>query len=346
MKLFGVALLTLLLGKAAGQCSFTIQFQTEPACPFAFDGVVIALPTGGIPPFTFQWEIDTATSNQLTGLDVGTYSITVTDASGCAEVDSIELTAATRPPVSSNATGVSCFGVNDGQLTIIINDASLQFSLLGAAPSSQTYYDSLWAGGYQYFVQDTFGCEWLQFFNIDSPDKIKIELPSNLETQRCDSVQIEAIVNVEPATFAWSPPDFLSCTTCPNPIANPFASTVYHLTVADSNGCAGADSVRVRVGFEERAHIPNAFSPNGDGMNETFFVLGNCVEEVKLLRIFDRWGQQVFEASNVPPSDPQFGWDGKYRGKEATSDVYIYSIIVLMGNGTQLEYKGDLTLLR
>ncbi|MCC6725964.1 MAG: gliding motility-associated C-terminal domain-containing protein, partial [Saprospiraceae bacterium] len=201
-------------------------------------------------------------------------------------------------------------------------------------------------GGYQYFVLDTFGCRWLQFFDLPSPDKITIELPPSIESMRCDTVQIEATTNASTPAFAWTPTDYLSCTECPNPSAKPFLSTTYQLTVTDSNGCSAMDSIRVVVGFDPHAHIPNAFSPNGDNTNDVFYVLGDCVQEVRLLRIFDRWGEMVFEATNTQPMNRQFGWDGRLKGKDAAADVYIYQIIVLLGDGSEKAYKGDLTLLR
>ncbi|MCU0349065.1 MAG: gliding motility-associated C-terminal domain-containing protein [Saprospiraceae bacterium] len=340
--------LFLFLGKTAtGQaCPFVVVFAVETACPLRFDGSVTAIPSGGTAPYSFDWGIDTVHTSYLTQLDLGTYTVTITDANGCAVVDSVQLLAAQRPTVSSEATPATCFGDNDGTVTFITDDPNLLFYLLEPTPSNQTFYDSLYHGGYEYRILDTFGCVWRQYFNIDSPDKIIIDLPASVMTEMCDSTTLEPSFNIEPASYAWSPADFLSCTDCATPIANPFANTTYQLTVADSNGCSATDSIRVRVGFDRQAHIPNAFSPNDDGMNDVFHILGGCVEEVRLLRIFDRWGEAVFEANNIPANDPQYGWDGKFQGKDAVADVFVYHIIVTLRDGTELSYKGDLTLLR
>ena len=114
----------------------------------------------------------------------------------------------------------------------------------------------------------------------------------------------------------------------------------------DSNGCKARDSILVLVNFEGQAFVPNAFSPNDDGINDVFYVLGKCVSEVKLLRVFDRWGEMVFEKSNTLPNDPLYGWDGKFREKTASSDVYVYFAVVMLPDGRKIELKGDLTLLR
>lgn len=327
--------------------SFQVNFETEIACPFAFDGVVTALPTGGTPPFSYDWlGFDTVLVNQLTGLDVGTYYVAVTDATGCAVLDSVELGAAVRPDVSTETVGVSCFGVNDGSLTILANDPSLQYLFLNSTPTTQTNFDSLWAGGYQYSILDTVGCQWLGFFTIESPDAIQLELPGVVQAPHCDSVQIEATSPVSPLEWSWSPSEFLSCSDCPNPIAYPLTTTTYYLTAVDSNDCSTTDSVVVVVEFDGKAYIPNVFSPNDDGINDVFMVLTGCVREVKKMLIFDRWGEKVFEESNTPPNDPLYGWDGNFRGKPMNPDVFVYYIIVELYDGTEKTYKGDLTLLR
>ncbi len=323
-----------------------LEFSIAAACPFAFDGAITVNPNGGTPPYSYAWETGTSTTNQITGLDAGTYSITVTDAHGCKAMDSVALVAAQRPLVSSEVQNASCFGVNDGVLTIIADDPSLQFTYQGSPASSQTVYPNLWPGGDQFFVIDTFGCNWVQFFVVEAPDKIVLQLPSSIEAPMCDSIQIKASSNTSPLTWSWSPSEHLSCTDCPEPIASPFTTTTYYLTVVDSNGCEASDSIRVVVDFEGRAYIPNAFTPNQDGINDVFYVLSRCVVEVRLFRVFDRWGEKVFEKSNTPPNDPLYGWDGKFRGKDMNSDVFVYYIIVILTDGREQVYKGDVTLLR
>jgi gliding motility-associated-like protein len=326
--------------------SFHVDFETELACPFAFDGSVTAVPGGGTGPFIFNWENDTVFTNQLTHLDVGVYYVTVTDQAGCVAVDSVVLGAAQRPSVDTEVTDASCFGVNDGTLTILADDPSLQFKVDASPVSGQAFYDQLFPGGYQFFVVDTFGCSWVQFYFIDAPDKIVLTLPNSIEAGMCDSVQLMASSTTSPLTWNWSPSDYLSCTDCPAPTASPFSTTTYHLVATDSNGCKAMDSIRVNVDYEGKAFMPNAFSPNGDGLNDVFYVLSKCLESVKLLRVYDRWGALVFEKQDFPPNDPAFGWNGKHKGKELASDVYVYHLTVELQDGTTQSYQGDLTLLR
>ena len=327
-------------------CDLQITLLTQTPCPLLFNGSITAVPSGGVPPYIYTWQNDTVFTNQLTHLDVGTYLVTVTDVTGCAVVDSVTLVAATRPEVESEVQDASCFGVNDGTLTIVADDPSLLFSVEGALPNSQVFYKNIWPGGYQYIVTDTFGCTWPEVYFIDAPNKITLQLPNILQIQSCDSVQIELASPKPSWSFDWQPATSLSCTDCPNPFALPLTNTTYLLTVTDTSGCKAMDSIKVRVEFEAMAALPNAFSPNGDGLNDVFYVIGKCAQEVQVLRVFDRWGELVFEKSNTPPNDPLYGWDGSFRGEGAMSDVYIYFAKVRLPDSSEVELRGDLTLLR
>lgn len=92
--------------------------------------------------------------------------------------------------------------------------------------------------------------------------------------------------------------------------------------------------------------IPNIFSPNGDGINDTFYAIGKGISEIRFMRIFDRWGEKVFERTNFQANEPSLGWDGRFKGKPAVSDVFAYHVVLILNDGTEKVLKGDLTLLR
>jgi gliding motility-associated-like protein len=92
--------------------------------------------------------------------------------------------------------------------------------------------------------------------------------------------------------------------------------------------------------------VPNTFSPNGDGRNDRFYPQGLGVAGIKHMRIFNRWGELVFEKTNFSSNDPSQGWDGTYKGKILSPDVFVYMIDVLCSNNQFQELKGNVTLLR
>jgi gliding motility-associated-like protein len=148
-------------------------------------------------------------------------------------------------------------------------------------------------------------------------------------------------------SYNWTPATNLDCTDCPNPFANPKYNTTYKVTVTDANGCVSSRNVTVLVVCNNKNFfIPNTFSPNNDGANDRFYPRGTGLNLIQSLRIFNRWGEMVFEKRNFPANDASSGWDGTYKGKAAGTDTYIYMIDIICDNATIITYKGNVTLIR
>jgi len=125
---------------------------------------------------------------------------------------------------------------------------------------------------------------------------------------------------------------------------SPEVSTTYTVTVTDELGCTAVTSVfvfvRTPVCDETDVYIPNAFTPNGDNVNDVLFVRSNFIDEMEMI-VFNRWGEEVFKTS-----DPAAGWDGMYNGDELQPDVFAYYIDVLCINGVRYSKKGNVSLLK
>jgi gliding motility-associated-like protein len=123
---------------------------------------------------------------------------------------------------------------------------------------------------------------------------------------------------------------------------------IYTVTAASPQGCAASDTVNVTVLCSaESIFIPNAFTPNADGLNERFGVLGAGFSLIKFFRISDRWGKVVFERRDVLPTDVSAFWNGRYPdGSPAVTGSYIYSIQVECATGLLFDYKGSVSLMR
>jgi gliding motility-associated-like protein len=114
----------------------------------------------------------------------------------------------------------------------------------------------------------------------------------------------------------------------------------YTVYVTDQNGCAGTATISVPVTLPTY-DVPNAFSPNGDEINDVFHVVSTGLIQVISMEIFNRWGQKVYSGSGE-----NAGWNGMFNGQEAASDVYLYTLEIILPDGTPVELKGDLTLIR
>lgn len=134
-------------------------------------------------------------------------------------------------------------------------------------------------------------------------------------------------------TFSWSPADGLSSTSIRDPVATPTTTTTYTLTARSTQGCAMSDTVTVYV-FPP-LYIPTAFSPNRDGVNDTWVIRNTEAYGFCHVRVFDRWGSEVFSAAGS-----ETPWDGKIHGKQATPGLYLYSIETSLA-----VYQGELIVL-
>ena len=143
--------------------------------------------------------------------------------------------------------------------------------------------------------------------------------------------------------WTWSPPEGLSCTDCAKPIAQPVRTTTYTMTAIDeSTGCFADFRSTITVLPCERYYIPSAFSPNADGRNDEFTILpGDCVQAVRQLEIYDRWGGQLFKGL-----DERTAWDGFCNGSPCPSGLYVYRAELVLLDGSVVEVFGEVHLLR
>ncbi|TDX02235.1 T9SS type B sorting domain-containing protein [Dinghuibacter silviterrae] len=159
------------------------------------------------------------------------------------------------------------------------------------------------------------------------------------------SLTLTPVTHGDIASYGWSPPTGLSDPYIQNPVASVVKDMVYTLVVVSPEGCA--DTGAIIVNAFTPLSIPGAFTPNGDGINDIFYVLGGPVgSKIEEFTIFNRWGQEVFHVQGVPPGDPSYGWNGWFQGIPAPVGAYVYFIRMDYVNGVRQAYKGAVTLMR
>jgi len=148
-------------------------------------------------------------------------------------------------------------------------------------------------------------------------------------------------------SWRWSPSNGLSCVSCPHPELSISQQIKYKVVVTNPGGCEAVDEVTIEpICSAEDLFVPNTFSPNGDGRNDIFYPMGTGVSVIKSLRIYNRWGEAVFERQNFNPNDPSAAWDGTFKGRALSPDVYVYVMVVLCFNNESIDMKGNVTLLK
>ncbi len=162
-----------------------------------------------------------------------------------------------------------------------------------------------------------------------------------------NSVQLRAVgalPNIK--KWRWDGGDF-SCINCPTPTVRVVNDACVTCSVTNIFGCVSSDTLCIKTFCPTtEVFIPNAFTPDGDGINDKVYVQGKGIKLIKSFRIFSRWGEMVFEKSNFSPGDPSSGWDGKIKGKAATPDVFVYVCEVVCEKGTPNTYKGNVAIIK
>jgi gliding motility-associated-like protein len=144
-------------------------------------------------------------------------------------------------------------------------------------------------------------------------------------------------------SYSWLPTDQVTNPTAQTTTATVEQNTIFVLSATDGI-CTREDTVLVRIFTflceESFIYVPNAFTPNGDGENDVLYVRGELIEGM-LFRVFDRWGEMVFEST-----DRLIGWDGSFRGKQLDPDVYDYYLKAICIDGDESIIKGNITLMK
>jgi gliding motility-associated-like protein len=327
-------------------------------CPNSTDGSITAFTQGGTPPYTYTLENTSGsilqagnTTGSFPGLGYGTYQIVASDNNNCPISDTISVPRAPYDVYTDTADGTSCYGsqYHDGSIHLqgyTIPNGPFQYSVDGGALQSSPDFNSLAAGAHTITAQDAYGCD--TSFTVTVPEP----LPAVLQVLPGDStLTAGATLQLSSAfgpysidsisSYTWSPGAGLNCIDCPSPLASPYANqTTYTLLVTYNQGCQVSASVQITVNGQPPVYVPNAFTPNGDGVNDVWYVYGTSIKDVKAT-VFNKWGEKVFESD-----DQSVGWDGTYKGQLQPPGVYVYIVDIVYLNGETATKQGSLSVIR
>jgi gliding motility-associated-like protein len=145
-------------------------------------------------------------------------------------------------------------------------------------------------------------------------------------------------------TYKWQPDIGLKCDTCAMTIASIRENQQYKITVKDRFGCVAEDSLTVRAKRSD-IYFPTAFSPNGDQNNDTWdVVVVPDIKEIVSCRIYDRWGELLFEQQHLP-SGTTLSWNGIFRQKAEQQNIFTYNALIELYDGTFIQRQGDILLM-
>ena len=326
--------------------SFTIKepsilsaviLSVDPSCNNSNDGSASVNASGGTPGYFYNWS-NGATTAAIYNLSFTIYNCTVTDANGCTAAGSATVNQNSAISLTVTATNENCSQV-DGTALASASGGVAPISYLWSNGATQASVVSLQAAVYSVTVTDVNGCSATASAIVNSVFGLSVTISPDVIINPGTSTTLSATGG---GAYFWTPSGSLSCSTCKNPVASPTLTTTYYVTVTDSNGCTGMDSVIVSVEIICGDYfIPNAFSPNGDGENDVFCLYGiNCIETMQLI-IYDRWGAKVFETS-----DPADCWSGVFRNKKMDAAIFVYQLNLVLKNKGQINIKGNVSLIQ
>jgi gliding motility-associated-like protein len=317
-----------------------------PACNGERNGSIQLDVQAGLPPFRYQWE-NGSTAADRAGLVAGTYQIAVTDAKGCRATRSISLTEPAPLAAVVQTSSTFCNGSIDGRITVSASGGTVPY--IYSVDSGQTFrtdslFSGLLPGSYQVVVQDDQGCTFPLVATVAEPITVSLEVPEKGQIRLGESLPV-VITDNSPSelTYEWIPADGVDCPSCSTTAVMPFETTRYRIVATDAQGCRVSADWGVEVSRESSVYIPNAFSPNGDGINDDFRLFtGLGVSAVLDFSIYDRWGSQLFYQDNCMED---CAWDGMVRGQLAGAGIYVFTARIQYLDGQVEQLNGAVHLL-
>ncbi|MEM6769213.1 MAG: gliding motility-associated C-terminal domain-containing protein, partial [Bacteroidota bacterium] len=301
----------------------------------------------------------------------GMYFLEVTNAIGCSSIAEVEVTAETEAPVMEvDVSNISCFSADDGAILVTSvsgGRAPYTFMINGEERGQSTLFAGLMAQEYNLQVTDANGCFSNLILDLTEPEELTVRLnfPGDSTIVGAgEQVTITATVNGgNPVdTLIWMP-DSINTGESRNAITFTASETqMITITVVDELGCRATDREMLLVRKDRPVYFPNAFSPNGDNINDIWFIGGDLdeIEFIDNFFIFNRWGEAVYSGGQVDvgtgiaggdgtqflPNDPAFGWDGNLNGRPMNPQVLVYTATVHFRDGEVIVYKGDFVLMK
>jgi gliding motility-associated-like protein len=338
----------------------SFYFGQGVSCEGASDGIINASGSGGTPEYNYSWNTSPPQNNvTVGGLPTGTYSVTVSDLNGCTATSSVTLTSNPLPQVKLPPPLIGCVGtgvlinanVESGEkCTWTFSDGQV-FNQCG--PFSVNF-DAVDCYNVKLTVASPEGCT-----NTVSASNFVCVEPNPVASFYADNYQIDNIqtnanfwnTSVGAESYFWYYSDGSNYDTTYN---------VYHefqngsdfdvinymviLYAVSEYGCIDSTSRYIKLTPKPILYVPNAFTPDGDIYNSTFYPVltaGYKSNDYEFL-IFNRWGELIFESNTIGE-----GWDGTYKEHNCQDGVYTWKLVVGRSiNGEQLEYTGHITLLR
>jgi len=262
---------------------------------------------------TFAWS-NGAVGSLLTVTQIGTYTVTVTDANGCTATDSETVNAGV--PVTATSSRISCRPQEAGTQTLTLTAANGCDSLVNIVTTYQPTKPGL---------------------ALDTEPVVQAKVGQ--------SVTLDVSANFMVDSVSWVSPFALSCTDCLSPTLTATASGLLQVTAFDPEGCRAVVDLRIAVSKTVDLYVPNVLRPGSTENGFLSVFSGPEIQFVRNFNVYDRWGNALFSRNDMPTNDPSAGWDGTFRNQKMQPGVYVYYFEIELADGSVEVRKGDVTVV-
>lgn len=320
-------------------------------------GVTLASGLITNPSFNYSWTLDGVSQGSnipLTVNNSGDYILTASNGI-CTAMDTAWVTR-DEGILDADIQDLSVICESTDLGTVVINNVQgmngpFNVSIDGATPVQQDTFQNLSQGDHTAIVTDANNCTFPINFSIEEYLETTLFVADDttvLKDSPLNYMVQTNLLDMDIQSIDWYFNGSLVCMNCPSYNFSAFEDGLLEIVLVNINGCDFRTSFFLTVEtIEINLFAPNVFSPNGDNINDVFTVQGGeGIAGIDRMIIFNRWGDQVFSADNIPINENSVGWNGTFRSQKSPSGVYIYYIEVRQSNQQVVVLKGDVTLIR
>lgn len=322
---------------------------TPPSCAGDCNGTATAAVQGGTGDLTYLWTGNVAPDVEADASDLcsGEFTVIVSDENGCTVDTSFVLVEPAPFVIGSIAeTGETCAQACDG--TILVQaDGAILYSLDGGTPQPAALFENVCPGTYTLETVDSNGCSAMGMATIAEGEDVSAGFEPSPRTTNVFTPRFLFTNTSEGATsHAWDFGGFGTSTELSPGFQFPEESGQIEVCLTatnDSTGCSDTFCTTVFILADNSIHVPNTFTPDGDGINDVFFAVGDVsLAQNFTLLIHNRWGELIYTSTDMFE-----GWDGTSGGVVSQDGVYIWTIDVQDPQSAEIRrYQGHVSLLR
>ena len=322
------------------------SLQSKPPQCATDNGEVSVVAAGGKTPLVYSIDYGVTFQNSptFTKLVGGTYTLRIRDANGC-EVNGVINLPFFKPMeiLSTTAVPTTC-GQTNGQASMTVGGGRLPvlYSIDNHPLQTSTIFTGLQAGDYTLVAKDSTGCTLSQSVSIAASTGPSM---GDIQTTASACGEQNGAINIAPSAATVN----FSLDGQPFQRSSNFSGLkagTYTLTIKDDNNCVLTRSIRISLDCTDQIHLPTAFSPNHDALNDVLTVRFAFPSiTIATFIVYDRWGAVLYNRANFAISSGEPLWDGQINGQPAPTGMYGYRLDCQFPDGTQMTYRQSVALL-